>query len=104
MEAIFATKGPRLDDPAVARLCEASGIRRLALFGSRLKGTAQPDSDVDLLVEFDPGRVPGLIELSRIEIEFGKVLGFKVDLRTAADLSRHFRDEVVLGARTVYER
>lgn len=104
MQAIVAAKGSRLDNPAVARLCAASGIRRLALFGSRLKGTARPDSDVDLLVEFDPGRVPGLIELSRIEIELGQALGFKVDLRTAADLSHHFRDEVMLGARTVYER
>lgn len=94
----------RLAEPAVARLCADRGIRRLALFGSRLKGTARPDSDVDLLVEFEPGRVPGLIELSRIEIDLGQVLGQKVDLRTAADLSRHFRDEVIASARTVYER
>jgi predicted nucleotidyltransferase len=91
-----------LADPGVARLCAERGIRRLALFGSRLKGAARADSDVDLLVEFEPGRVPGLIELSRIEIDLGQVLGLKVDLRTAADLSQHFRDEVLRSARTVY--
>lgn len=104
MATTVAAERPNLADPDVARLCAERGIRRLALFGSRLKGTARPDSDVDLLVEFEPGRVPGLIELSRIEIDLGQVLGFKVDLRTAADLSRHFREEVVHSARTVYER
>lgn len=104
MATTVAAEQPNLADPGVARLCAERGIRRLALFGSRLKGTARPDSDVDLLVEFEPGRVPGLIELSRIEIDLGQVLGFKVDLRTAADLSCHFRDEVLRSARTVYER
>ncbi len=91
-----------LEDEAVARICRAHGIRRLALFGSRLKGTDRPDSDVDLLVEFEPGRVPGLIGMSTIEIELGRVLGHKVDLRTALDLSPYFRDEVVRQARVAY--
>src|SRR5574340_69277 len=73
------TEISRLRDPAVARICASRGIRRLALFGSRLKGTARPDSDVDLLVEFEPGRVPGLMALSAIEIDLGEVLGHKVD-------------------------
>jgi uncharacterized protein len=93
---------PALRAPAVARVCSARGIRRLALFGSRLKGLQHPDSDIDLLVEFEPGRVPGLMGLSAIEIELGEILGHKVDLRTAQDLSRHFRDEVLSSARTVY--
>ncbi|MBI3155107.1 MAG: nucleotidyltransferase family protein [Burkholderiales bacterium] len=93
---------PNLEDPAVALICAARGIRRLALFGSRLKGTNRPDSDIDLLVEFEPGRVPGLLALSAIEIELAEVLGRKVDLRTAQDLSRHFRDEVLRSARTIY--
>ena len=93
---------PALHDPAVARICAARGIRRLSLFCSRLKGTHRPDSDVDLLVEFEPGRVPGLLTISAIEIELGQVLGHRADLRTAQDLSRHFRDEVLLNARTVY--
>lgn len=91
-----------LASEAVARICRAHGIRRLSLFGSRLKGTARPDSDVDLLVEFVPGRTPGLIGMSTIEIELGQVLGHKVDLRTALDLSPYFRDEVVRSARDAY--
>lgn len=91
-----------LEVEAVARICRVHGIRRLALFGSRLKGTARPDSDVDLLVEFEPGRVPGLIAMSTIEIELGHVLGHKVDLRTALDLSPYFRDEVMRQARVAY--
>ena len=93
---------PELRDPRVARICAARGIRQLSLFGSRSKGTQRPDSDVDVLVEFKPGRVPGLLALSAMEIELGQVLGRRVDLRTAQDLGRHFRDEVLRSARTVY--
>lgn len=91
-----------LESEAVARICRAHGVRRLSLFGSRLKGTARTDSDVDLLVDFGPGRTPGLIGMSTIEIELGHVLGQKVDLRTAFDLSRYFRDEVVRNAKLAY--
>ena len=87
----------------LAPICRSHGIRRLSLFGSRLAGTARPDSDVDLLVEFEPGRVPGLLGMSGIEIELGQVLGKKVDLRTAADLSPLFRDEVLRKAQVAYE-
>lgn len=86
----------------LAPICRRHGIRRLSLFGSVLAGTARPDSDVDLLVEFEPGRSPGLLGISAIEIELGEMLGKKVDLRTAADLSPHFRDEVVNKARVAY--
>lgn len=88
-----------LDDTTLARFCRAHGIRRLSLFGSQLKGTARPDSDVDLLVEFEPGRIPGLLGISAMEIELSDLLGRrKVDLRTAGDLSRWFRDEVSRSA------
>lgn len=83
-------------------ICRRHGIRRLSLFGSRLTGSARPDSDVDLLVEFEPGRVPGLLGLSQIEIELADLLGQKVDLRTAADLSLLFRDEVLRLAQAAY--
>lgn len=91
-----------LESEAVARICRAHGVRRLSLFGSRLKGTARADSDVDLLVDFAPGRTPGLIGMSTIEIELGRALGHKVDLRTALDLSPYFRDEVVRNAKLAY--
>jgi predicted nucleotidyltransferase len=87
------------DQAALAALCRRRHIRRLSLFGSTLKGTARADSDVDLLVEFEPGRTPGLIRLGGIARELSDLLGGrKVDLRTAGDLSRYFRDEVVRTA------
>lgn len=91
-------------EPALlAALCRRHGIRRLAVFGSVLKGAARPDSDIDLLVEFEPGRTPGLIGISAIELELGQALGRKVDLRTPEDLSPHFRDEVLRQADVAYE-
>jgi predicted nucleotidyltransferase len=84
-----------LDQEALAQLCRRHGICRLSLFGSVLKGTDRPDSDVDLLVEFEPRSVPGLLGLAAIEVELSELLsGRRVDLRTAQELSRYFRDEV----------
>lgn len=94
-----------LDETTLARFCERHHIRRLALFGSQLKGTARPDSDIDLLVEFDPEHLPGLLGLAGMELELTDMLGGKkVDLRTAQDLSRYFRDEVVRTAEVQYAR
>jgi len=77
------------DDAALDALCRRYGIRRLSLFGSTLKGTSRPDSDVDLLVEFQPGAMPSLFTMAEIELELSPLLGGrKVDLRTAGDLSR----------------
>jgi uncharacterized protein len=94
-----------LDETTLARFCERHHIRQLSLFGSQLKGTARPDSDIDLLVEFEPGRVPGLLVLASMELELSELLGARrVDLRTAEDLSRYFRDEVVRMAEVQYAR
>lgn len=96
---------PRLAIPEdqLAQFCRKHHIRKLSLFGSVLKGTARPDSDVDLLVEFDPDHIPGLFRIAGMEIELGTLLGGrKVDLRTARDLSKHFRDEVVRTAEVQY--
>ena len=92
-----------LDAETLARFCEVHHIRRLSLFGSQLKGTARPDSDVDLLVEFEPDHVPGLLGIAAMELTLSEMLGGRpVDLRTAQDLSRHFRDEVVRTAEVQY--
>ncbi|MEO5735710.1 MAG: nucleotidyltransferase domain-containing protein [Rubrivivax sp.] len=91
-----------LGSPEIERICRKHGIRRLSLFGSRLKGQERPDSDLDLLVEFEPDRTPGLLGISAMEIEFGHALRHKVDLRTAQDLSPYFRDEVVRVAQLTY--
>ena len=94
-----------LDDTTLARFCERHHMRRLALFGSQLKGTARPDSDIDLLVEFEPGWIPGLLALASMEQELSELLGGRpVDLRTAEDLSRYFRDEVLRTAEVQYAR
>jgi len=85
-------------------ICERNKIRRLSLYGSTLKGTGDPESDVDLLVEFEPGAKPSLLTMARIEIELSPLLdGRKVDLRTANDLSRYFRDEVLRTAELQYD-
>jgi predicted nucleotidyltransferase len=91
------------DPDALAFICRKHRIRRLSLFGSTLKGAARRDSDVDLLVEFEPHGKPGLIGMAKIELELASLLdGRKVDLRTAEDLSRYFRDEVLRTAQTQY--
>jgi uncharacterized protein len=88
-----------IDQKALAALCRRHRIRRLSLFGSVLKGTDRPDSDIDLLVEFEPEATPGLLGMAAIEIELSELLGGRqVDLRTAEDLSRRFRDDVVRNA------
>ena len=75
------------------------------MFGSRLQGTANPESDIDLLVEFEAGRAPGLLGLSEMEAELSaKLGGVPVDLRTPADLSRYFRDSVIASAEVQYAR
>ncbi len=91
-----------IDDATLARFCRQNHIRRLSLFGSQLKGTAQPDSDVDLLVEFEPDARVSLLDVAGMEIELTRMLGRPVDLRTAGDLSRYFRDQVVQSAQVQY--
>lgn len=91
------------DRAALSNLCRQRHIRRLSLFGSVLKGAEGPDSDVDLLVEFEEGRKPGLLALSSIESELSALLGGRrVDLRTRADLSCYFREEVECTAEIQY--
>ena len=94
-----------LDDATLAEFCRRHGIVRLALFGSVLKGTDRPGSDVDLLVEFAPDRVPGFIGLAAMERELSTLLGGRpVDMRTPGDLSRHFRDEILATAEVRFAR
>jgi predicted nucleotidyltransferase len=83
--------------------CKVHHIRRLAFFGSALRDDFREDSDIDVLVEFDPQHVPGLFTLARLERELSALFGGrKVDLRTPNDLSRYFRQEVLSGAEVQY--
>ena len=99
------TAEPLFPDPdALAAVCRRHRIKRLSLFGSTLRGNPRPDSDVDLLVEFDHDAKPGLLGLAQIELDLSCLLnGRKVDLRTAEDLSRHFRYEIVGTAHPQYD-
>src|SRR3954469_20666100 len=94
-----------ITDDQLARFCRKQHIRRLSLFGSALLGTARPGTGIDLLVEFEPGREPGLLGLATMEAELAAMLGgTKVDLRTPQELSRHFRDQVLRTAEVQYAR
>jgi len=87
----------------IADFCQRHHISRLALFGSVLREDFRVESDVDVLVEFEPGHVPGFIRLANMELGLERLFGGrKVDLRTAEDLSRYFRAEVVATAVAVY--
>lgn len=77
-------------------------IARLSLFGSALSGQLRDDSDIDLLVEFEPGKTPSLFTLINLEDELSTIVGRKADLRTQEELSRYFRKEIVSQARPLY--
>ncbi len=91
-----------LDRERIAAFCRRHHIRKLALFGSVLRDDFRPDSDVDVLIEFEPGHAVGLIRLAGLERELSGLLGRKVDLRTPADLSRYFRQQVLDTAEVQY--
>ena len=90
-----------LNQIKVTGFCRKHHIRRLSLFGSVLRGDFRPDSDVDVLVEFEPGHVPGL-EFFAMEDELSEILGRKVDLNTPGFLSPRFRDQVLAEAEVQY--
>ncbi len=94
----------RVDRERIAAFCRQHHIRRLSFFGSVLRPDFRPDSDVDVLVEFEPGHVPGLLGMARLERELSETLGRKVDLRTPEDLSRYFRQSVLDEAEVQYAK
>jgi predicted nucleotidyltransferase len=83
--------------------CQSNHIRRLSIFGSALRPDFDDNSDIDILVEFEPGHIPGLFGIARMERELSAILGGrKIDLRTPEDLSRYFRDQVIQEAEVQY--
>ena len=91
-----------LPQDEIAAFCRRHHIRRLSMFGSVLREDFGPDSDVDVLVEFEPDNVPGFFGLARMERELSELLGRRADLRTPEDLSRYFREEVLAEAEVQY--
>jgi predicted nucleotidyltransferase len=92
-----------VDQAKIAQFCQKHHIERLALFGSVLRRDFRPDSDVDVLVEFEPERVPGLAFFG-MERELAEILGREVDLNTPGFLSPYFRDEVMAEVEVQYDQ
>lgn len=90
--------------PQIAAFCQKHGIRRLSFFGSVLREDFRPDSDIDVLVEFEEGCEGGGISFMTIQMELSALLGRQVDLNTPQDLSRYFRQKVLDMAEVLYER
>ena len=93
-----------IPEEAITDFCEHHAIRTLALFGSALRDDFGAESDIDLLVEFEPGTKVTLLDMVAMEMELAEILGHRVDLRTAGDISRYFRQQVLENAVTLYER
>ena len=91
-----------LDQAVVEAFCRKHGLRKLSLFGSVLRDDFRPDSDVDVLVEFRQGVRAGYLTMAAMERELSQLLGRRVDLRTPAELSRYFRDDVLQAAEVRY--
>lgn len=98
------TKKAHIEVPEdeIASFCKKHHIHKLALFGSVLRDDFGSDSDVDILVKFEPGHVPSLFHLFDMEDELSTILGVRVDLRTPGDLSRYFRQKVLFTAEVSY--
>ncbi|MDX9973418.1 MAG: nucleotidyltransferase domain-containing protein [FCB group bacterium] len=92
----------QIDKAQLAAFCRKHHITKLAFFGSVLTDGFGPDSDVDVLFEYDPAYTPSLFDLAGMEEELSALLCRRADMRTAADLSKYFRDEVVRSALVQY--
>jgi len=91
-----------LPKDSLADFCRRHHIRQLAIFGSALRPDFNEASDIDVLVEFEPQHLPGLLGMAHMERELSELLGRKVDLRTPEDLSRYFRQDVLDEAEVQY--
>ncbi len=87
----------------VAKFCRKNHIKKLSLFGSALRDDFRLDSDVDILVEFEPAARVGLIKLAGLELKLGEILGRKVDLNTPGFLSKYYRKEILAKAEAQYD-
>jgi hypothetical protein len=95
--------GVEIPEKELEDFCKRNHIRELSLFGSILREDFSTNSDIDILVEFDEGHVPGLIRISSMERELSQLFkGRKVDLRTTYDISVNYRDEVMGSRRVIY--
>ena len=99
-----ALTGIQLPLDEIRAFCESQPIARLSLFGSALRGELTAESDIDLLVEYVPGARIGYMRMAGQEIDLSAIVGRRVDLRTARELSRYFRQDVLDSAQLIYEK
>ena len=91
-----------IDRAQIAAFCRRHRVGKLSVFGSVLRRDFGPESDVDVLVEFEPDSTPGMLRMAGLELELSELLGRKVDLRTPAELGRYFREEIVRSSELQY--
>ena len=103
MEAAKTVLAIDIPEKQIKEFCRRNGIRKLSIFGSVLRDDFNPESDVDILVEFDDDATPGFFRLMRMQDELTRILGKDVDLRTPKDLSKYFRDDVINNAVVQYD-
>jgi len=95
--------GVKIPKNKLMAYCKKNHIKKLAFFGSLLGDDFNPESDIDILIEFEEEYIPGLFDLVRMEEELSTLFnGQKVDLRTPNDLSRYFRNKVISNAEIIY--
>ena len=91
-----------ISEEKLSAICREYHIKKLSLFGSALRNELRPDSDIDILVEFEEGHVPGLMRFCHIQNMLSDLIGREVELHTPNDLSRYFRDDVLQKAALQY--
>ena len=89
---------------AFVDFCERHHIRKMSLFGSVLRDDFRPDSEIDVLVEFEEGHIPGLFRFVDLQFELADLFGREVDLNSPDDFSPYFRRKVLATAQVQYER
>ena len=92
----------KINRDRLAELCQRHDVRVLKLFGSAARGEDGPDSDIDLIVEFDGDK--SLFDLMGLESELEEFLGRGVDLLTEPSISPYLRDRILSSASVIYER
>ena len=99
---MIVASGIELPDTAIAAICRVHQVKELSLFGSAARGEMQPNSDLDLLVDFLPGARPGLLGVSAMTRELSNLLGRRVDLAVKPALKPLIRATVLAEARLLY--
>jgi len=96
-------KNLKIQKGEISKFCKNNHIRKLSIFGSALRKDFSPESDVDVLVEFEPDTRVGLIRLAGLEIELGRIIGRKVDLNTSGFINKYYRESVLAESEIQYD-